>query len=259
MIPAMTKAVFGLTPDEMGISVISMDSAFFKHVAVVFHPDRVHRRCAIVTDLDGPLIQLSEDPRQDNADQRHSRAAEIAGRRRYEALQAFSNNNDWVKAFFAGHTFEVDFLAAGNAHEVREVVAAIYSLPAVRKKVQKAINSADAAEAGTEILRLADKVGKGWFSLLLSERLSVNTVVPTYILRAVAFAATESLAPRALKQMGLFRLDSEEFSDSIKTALPPLKELRRLPAEDFITTFIEAAPEDDLTELIGYIREYVGG
>ena len=41
MIPAMLRAVFGVTPDELGFSVIPMSSAFFDHVAVIFADDDI--------------------------------------------------------------------------------------------------------------------------------------------------------------------------------------------------------------------------
>jgi predicted ATP-dependent endonuclease of OLD family len=110
MIPALVKSVFGLSLDEMGISIIAMDCAFFEHVAVIFHNDRVRRRCAIVTDLDRSLLELPNDEATDNAQQKHCRAAQTVGERRRESLRNFAQDNRWVEAFFAEHTFEVDFL-----------------------------------------------------------------------------------------------------------------------------------------------------
>ena len=101
MIPALVKSVFGLSPDEMGISIIAMDCAFFEHVAVIFDNDRVRRRCAIVTDLDRSLLELPNDEAADNAQQKHCRAAQIVGERRRESLTEFARDNRWVKAFFA--------------------------------------------------------------------------------------------------------------------------------------------------------------
>ncbi len=259
LVPSMTRAAFGLLPDEMGISVISMGSAFFEHVAIVFHADRIHRRCAIVTDRDQSLVELPDNPEDDDAEQSHCRAAQREGERRQAALDDFTRNNDWVKAFFADHTFEVDFLAAGNADEVCEVVAAMYSQAAAKRSAQAAIRSQVLAESGAEILRLASTVGKGWFSLLLSEKLQVNTCILDYISRAVAFAAASSITPNALKQMGLFRLKDQHFSDEIRGNLPSLEELQKLTADNFVEAFVNAAPDDDLAKLIGYLNEYAAG
>ncbi len=42
--------------------------------------------------------------------------------------------------------------------------------------------------SGHRILKMANKVGKGWFAILLSEKIDFHTVVPSYILDAVVFA-----------------------------------------------------------------------
>lgn len=110
MIPAMLRAVFGVSPDELGFSVIAMGSAFFEHVAVIFANDRIRRPCAIVTDLDEALIDLPGDPDGDNKEQAHARAAENAGKIRLQGLQQLTKDNPWIQTFFANYTFEVDSL-----------------------------------------------------------------------------------------------------------------------------------------------------
>ncbi|MGN5189597.1 ATP-dependent nuclease [Aeromonas veronii] len=48
--PVLVKKVFGVSLDELGISLISMDSAFFEHISNLFHPNRIRKNCAIVTE-----------------------------------------------------------------------------------------------------------------------------------------------------------------------------------------------------------------
>lgn len=252
MIPAMVKAVFGLSPDEMGISVIAMDCAFFEHVAVVFHDDRVGRRCAIVTDLDRSLINLPPLPDDDSAEQKHSRIAEEVGERRRQSLAAFVNGNSWVKPFFATHTFEVDFLADGNAAPFVSSLDDIYQQQAARETAQRALEDADQLVSGLEILRIAKKVGKGWLALLVAERLDANTSIPEYILRSIAFAG-ESISPDVIKRIGLFRIDNNP-AVNLNFANPD--DLRALPPADFAERYRQASPDDQLTSLMDFLEEY---
>ena len=76
MIPAMLRAIFGLSQDELGFSVISVDAAFFERLAVLFGEERMKRTCAIVTDLDRALIDLPTALGSDTDEQKHARAAE---------------------------------------------------------------------------------------------------------------------------------------------------------------------------------------
>jgi predicted ATP-dependent endonuclease of OLD family len=252
MIPAMIKAVFGLSPDEMGISVIAMDCAFFEHVGVIFHRDRVGRRCAIVTDLDRSLINLPLNPDDDNADEKHSRAAAEVGERRRLSLEVFADGNLWVRPFFAPHTFEVDFLAQGNAAPVVSSLGDIYQQQAARETARQALEDGDPIVSGLEILRLAKKIGKGWLALIIAERLDANALIPEYILRAVAFAG-ESISPEVIKRMGLFRI---EHNIGVNVNFADPDELRPLPAADFMDRYRQASPDDQLTHLMDYLEEY---
>ena len=255
MIPGMMRATLGLNPDEMGISVIAMNSAFFEHVAILFHDERIRRRCAIVTDMDRAVIDLPENVEEDDLYQRHARESQKAGERRHDSLQGFTENNSWVSGFFAKHTFEVDFLLADNVRSVEEVVDKIYTRHQDKERVKEALNLDDLSVSGQQILKLANKVGKGWFALLLSESLDVNTFVPEYVLRAVAFAA-ESVTASMLKHMGLFRIGNELFDDELRDEFPPFIELKEMEPGAFINLYRETAPDDDLSEFIVYLGDY---
>ena len=254
MIPAMLRAVFGVSPDELGFSVISMSSAFFEHVAVIFAEDRVQRPCAIVTDLDKATIDLPQDTDDDDRDEAAARAAQESGETRQQKLESFTNGNEWVQAFFAEHTFEVDFIGANNSWEVVSTLDAIYTNTSIKAKVRERIESEDVTVYGPEIIRLAKKYGKGWFALLLSENLSSSTYIPEYILRAIAFACAQSITPAALKRMGEYRVERHN-SVPLKT-LPSTTELSKLTPKDFLELFRKADKGDSLSLFCDYIEEY---
>ncbi|MDP2857827.1 MAG: AAA family ATPase [Bacillota bacterium] len=258
MIPAMLRAVFGVTPDELGFSVIGMSSAFFKHVAAIFADDRIRRPCAIATDLDKALIDLPVSSEGDNKEQAHARAAEESGMLRRRDLQKLAGGNRWIRISFADHTFEVDFIGAGNSWEVVRTLDDIYTEATSRSRSETKLNSDDLQIAGREILRLAEKLGKGWFALLLSERLVSRTYIPEYILRAIAFACHPSVGEGALRKMGMFRIRSEQPDGDLTKALPRLAQLQSLSPPHFLSTFCKAAPTDALTLFCQYLEEYRG-
>ena len=256
MISAMLRAVFGVTPDELGFSVIAMGSAFFKHVAIIFADDRIQRPCAIATDLDKALIDLPESAKDDTKEQAHARAAEKSGESRRQSLQKLANGNPWIHVFFANHTFEVNFIGASNDWEVVQTLDDIYAQLAVKERSKEKLESNALKTSGMEILRLANNYGKGWFALLLSDNLVWRTNIPEYILRAIAFACHASVDEGALKQMGVFRVKAEDQDEVLEKALPPLAELENLSPTDFLSSFRETAPTDALSLFCQYLEEY---
>ena len=224
MIPAMLRSVFGVTPDELGFSVVSMSSAFFEHVAVLFHNDRIRRPCAIITDLDQSLIDLSADPMEDSKEQERARITQTSGAERQKRLRAFTTGNPWIQTLFADYTFEVDFIAANNAREVVRTLDVVYKTPGLKAKSKELLESDTLRDAGKEILRLANKHGKGWFALLLSEKVDAWTYFPEYILRGVAFACRFSINDGAMRRMADFRIKNQG-SSGVAEDLPPMADL----------------------------------
>ena len=255
MIPALLRAVFGLTPDELGFSVISMDSAFFKHVAIIFAEERIKRPCAIVTDLDRALEELPSDPASDSAQQKHARAAENSGAARHSSLQEFAQGNAWVRTYFAQHTFEADFVMANNAREVVRTLPEIYVSTSSRESSRELLNSDAPGVPGQEMLRLAEKVGKGWFALLLSEKLDPWTIIPEYILRAIAFACHPTVTQAALVRMAEYRMKGQK-EGPFESNLPELDTFEGMEADAYVMSYRTAVPEDDLALFCQYLEEY---
>ena len=246
LIPALIKAVFGISLDELGASLISMSAAIFTNVAVVFHDDRIQRRCAIVTDKDTSIVELPEDEDKDDDFQKKCRASQESGELRSEKLDDFAADNRWVKPFYASHTFEVDLLQAGNDEMVSSLLDEIYSRERDRTESSEKLGSTDVAIAGKEVLRLAKKVGKGWFSLLLAEKVSPEASIPEYLLSALAFACQDSIDSRTLKLIGLHRL---------KTLDPKTEDFKSLAPDKFIAAYSAKFETDPLTHFVNCLPE----
>ncbi len=256
MVPAMIRAVFGVGVDELGVSVIAMDSAFFEHIAVIFSDDRIRRHCAIISDLDQSLITLPDDPESDSKEEAHARASQAAGINRRDSLRAFTSGNSWVAEFLAKHTLEVDFIHAGNAWEVQDALTEIYGTQSNIDKSSAKLSSDDEVVAGREVLRLAHKKGKGWFALLLSEKLFERTVIPEYIMRALAYSCQDVIGGAVLKQIGLYRLKSTDMGNELPENLTSdISRLEAMPPAEFIALYRREAPDDQLSKLCAYVDE----
>src|SRR5690606_20448889 len=190
LIPQMFKTVFGISLDEIGVSLVNIGSTGFKNIARLFHKSRIQKNCAILTDLDKSIIDLPANEEEDSSYEKHCRASEVSGLERKEKLDNFCEKNEFLMPFYAEHTFEVDFLMSGNSYEYVEALGEIYKQQAIINKSKNKLEDESVAIAGVEVLRLAEKKGKGWMALVVANNLVYNTYIPEYILKAVAFASS---------------------------------------------------------------------
>ncbi|WP_454871026.1 ATP-dependent nuclease, partial [Priestia megaterium] len=248
LIPAMFKAVFGLSLDEIGVSVINMSSTVFNHIASLFDDQRIHRRCAIITDFDEAIDVLPENPNDDNKEQKKMRDSQTAGQERAEVLNAIYSNNPWVEVFYASHTFEIDFAINFNKHEIKEILPAIYTRQHDIDEATNKLDSGNKIVVGKEAIRLANKVGKGWFALLLSESIDVFTFIPEYILKAIAFSSP-NLTRDHLIAMASYRVKNQELHLSDDGEIS----LENMSLEDLVEIIKEAKDDDDLIKLINLL------
>jgi putative ATP-dependent endonuclease of OLD family len=85
----------------------------------------------------------------------------------------------------------------------------VYVSPTAITKAEADIASSDIALFGTRILKMADKVGKGWFAILLGKWATPDTAIPDYILRAILLGPS-SLSRAAWANVLAYRLDHIE-------------------------------------------------
>jgi predicted ATP-dependent endonuclease of OLD family len=253
LIPEMFKKVLGLTLDEIGVSLINIGSTGFENVARIFHPDRVMKNCSILTDGDASIVKLPSDPKQDNKQQAHCRASEESGREREVRLTAFCKDNNYIKPIYSKYTFEVDLLLNNNSHVFVQCLNNIYKQEATIKKSQTALETASVEVAGVEVLRLAEKYGKGWLALLVAEQLVYNTYIPKYILEAIAFAAAHiNLASKAKAVLHRLNQTQEDDGNSLQEQAKKFA-TKDKSHEELVATFIDNFKEDQLTAFLALI------
>ncbi|MBY1012091.1 AAA family ATPase [Pseudomonas aeruginosa] len=191
LIPVLFKKVLGLSLDELGISLINIRSTGFKNVAMLFHDLRIRRRCSIITDLDTAFIDTTPmvgDSQSEENFKAKCLASQKAGAARKLELDTFAAANAWLSVHYATHTFEVDFIAAGNSHVVKKVVSSVYSQATKIAAAEVELTSGDKARYGRRVLTMAANQGKGWFAILLSKYIDHKTILPFYIHEAIFFA-----------------------------------------------------------------------
>lgn len=191
LIPTLLKQVLGVSVDELGISVINIRSTGFENVAVLFHDLRIRKRCAIITDLDQAFFDITIQPTDTEAvrtKKNKAAGSQKSGTQRQVDLTAFAAGNLWLKTFYAKHTFEVDFVAAGNHNAVVKTIPEVYKDDATIELAKQQLESGNLSQMGSRALTMAMKEGKGWFALLLAEHVTPQVQIPAYILQAVHFA-----------------------------------------------------------------------
>lgn len=191
IIPIMIKMVFGVSLDELGISLVNIRSTGFENVAQLFNDDRIRRKCAILTDLDSAICDTAPIPNDDEKIKKYKEkvaSSAKSGKERKSKLDELEKDNQWRKAFFADHTFEVDFIKAGNLDVVQSIIEKIYTDPDTRTLANDELGSGEISIYGKRVLTMAKYAGKGWFAILLSGEITTATKIPAYILDALIFA-----------------------------------------------------------------------
>lgn len=191
LIPQMVKKAYGVSLDELGISLINIRSTGFKNVAQLFHDKRIRRKCSILTDLDDAICDTTIIDGEIEALEKYKTKVEnskIKGLERKAILDEFEKDNDWIKTFYANYTFEVDFVMDGNALEVEQIIGEVYVDKPTIKLAKEELDDEDVAVFGKRVLTMANQEGKGWFAIMLGKHISYETIVPDYIIEAIAFA-----------------------------------------------------------------------
>ena len=249
LIPFLIKKVFGVSLDEIGISLINIGSTGFENVAQLFHDLRLRRKCSIITDLDSAICDtdiLDDDSDKIKKYKKSVAASAKSGMERKTKLDDLTNGNKWLQICYAKHTFEIDFIQAGNESECVETIDEVYTDAKTRVTAKEELESDEVAVYGKRLLRMCKQHGKGWFAILLSGYIQQNTEIPDYIMDAVVFAKStlsretisNILAYRAdyylqegqfpldtnfqeaLQDYTLFKLDLPELIDAVKKVMP---------------------------------------
>jgi putative ATP-dependent endonuclease of OLD family len=190
LIPALVEKVFGISLDELGITLVNMRSTGFENVALLFNDKRIQKKCSVITDLDSLFFDTtinSDDTPAVRKRKTKAQGSNDKGAARKVALDILCDSNAWLSPFYAKHTFEVDFLDSGNRNYLVSILDSVYVDQATKDRAKQELAS-NIAESGLRALTMANHQGKGWFAITLSNTIDFNVRMPEYIVDAVVFA-----------------------------------------------------------------------
>lgn len=261
LIPILVRRVLGVSLDELGISLINIRSTGFSNIAVLFHDDRIRKRCAILTDLDSAFVDLNPDPLNDAAGKAASKAArsQKSGQERQVALNKLCAENKWLRAYFSPRTFEVDLIASGNNDYAIASLSNIYTNPATIEQAKADLESLDIARYGARILTMVEHVGKGWFAVLLGKHIDHRAIIPEHVIDAIFFSYGKPRNP-VLANIVDYRIKKLQATGAIDEEM--IKDLRGVVSAfrdgsvnlaDLRAAMLVVAPMDQINPILSRI------
>jgi len=247
LIPALVKKVLGVSLDEMGIGLINVGNVAFENIACIFDETRLQRHCAIITDLDEMVSGAKKGKLE----------AMKRGVSRKEKLSKLFSKNSYVEAFYAPHTLEVDFADVENNREfIYSVISNTYEQDSKKENHIAAIKSGTPAERYDSVITIAKNIGKGWYATLLALEIESSSIIPMYILDAIAFAAQDIVTNKLFWKMvkysfNQYNLDSKY--DDMKQQFAEAKTPEQI--DEAIRFFCSQFPEDMVSAFIHKVGE----
>ncbi|MGY3915099.1 ATP-dependent nuclease [Aeromonas australiensis] len=209
LIPALIKNTLGVSLEEMGISLIKMDGTVFKHISDLFHEDRIRSYCSILTDLDKAFITHENDSFADSEYIKSQLNAQKSGAERKIALDEYTVNNTYVSAFYAENTFETELIRyPENINLFKSVIESSYKRKADREAALKNITSHDTPTKYHHALKFAKKIGKGWLAAEMVGHITVDNIIPEYILKAIKFSLSDRNIDSIILKMMEYKVET---------------------------------------------------
>ncbi len=247
LIPNLFKNRFGISLDEIGIGLVNIGSTSFEYIASLFGNDRIKRRCSIVTDMDKqaiPEYTLDKDGKEVKSKLYKSKAEQKGSDRKDKLLRLFEEN-EWIGLFFSETTFEFEF-AKKEFSLYSEAVANVKDRESLINEWQNVISNGEEIHRNERILKLANDVGKGWLSSIISEQINCSDKtyeIPSYIVEALAFASKESVSEKVLKKIIAHALKLENYSQDSNTFLNQIN-IKKFPDISLFIKRLQMATED---------------
>lgn len=241
LIPTIVHKALGITLDEIGVGLVNVGSVGFDNIASVFSDERIRRKCSIITDLDTYM----------KGAEKSSEIASKLGANRHKKLEGLYGNHSWVQAFYAQHTFEVDFAdLVDNRSFIKAVIDFQYTQGRTIERHKKMLDG-NAVERYDQVLTLAKEMGKGWYATVLATHIDNSVVIPEYILNAVVHASFDVIAAPILKKMVAYALKTQEDSEVKESLNTRLLQCRSSEEEKaIISEFCEQYPDSMVARFI---------
>lgn len=180
VIPWLIFKNFNITLDEMGISLVNIRSTFFDSILPLFNEKRITKKCSVITDLD---IDYTKDKSKSDA--------EKLGKSRKTSIDKLSNENVYIRGFYAENTFEIQlFEIEDNLQILKDMINSSENILYTQKETKKnKISLLENINTLKEtIIEIVEYKKKGWFALEFvdyCENNNITPIIPKYILDAL--------------------------------------------------------------------------
>ncbi|MEN4871435.1 ATP-dependent nuclease [Kosakonia cowanii] len=187
LIPHLVKNTFGVTLDELGISLISVRGTGFELLSSLFHTDRIKKKCAILTDDDINLYGANKPDYLSQEEYNKAVKSAESGAARKAILDEIVRNNNFIRAYYSKFTFEIDLVLSGAVSYFDQIADESFEKKAFYSPYQEAFSSSDRQKIGCYALKLANKHKKGWFAMMLVDKLDSNFPIPDALCHSLGF------------------------------------------------------------------------
>lgn len=245
LIPNIIKKAFGISLDELGVSIINVGSTAFEYIACLFDDERIRKNCSIITDSDKQYVSKTS--------KHYSIEAEELGISRKEKLDNLFKENRWVNCYYADSTFEIEFIKERqNIKYVKDILDKIYKRESDKIKH---INKLDGelGDAAESILIIAKGIGKGWYATILSSIIDTNVVIPIYIIQALAHACKEVIDDDIKIKMIKYVLQYNELHSKSQIILRLIKDKEN--NNTIIKKYCEEYPDSQLSKFLKEVEK----
>lgn len=247
LIPNLVRNALGISLDEIGVSIVNIGSVSFEYIASLFNVDRIRRRCAIVTDLDCQIEGANIN----------SQSAQVKGRERKRKFDDLFSDNIYVDCFYANYTLEIEFAKENiNQKYIKKVVENIYDDQSAINRHCKALSGND-VDRYNSIITILDRVKKGWYAILISNKLDSEVAIPDYILQAIIFASDRTFTNNWSLQLKMIKHICKT-NENINTPSRFFEESNTAITEDelieYIDSFKNLNPDLSVSKLLSQVQ-----
>ncbi len=252
LIPILCKKIFGLSLDELGVSLIHARSTGFKNVAKIFHETRIKKRCSIITDFVASFIDMASTTDETEFEEKYKMAQEIGFAHKAD-LDDFVQGNPYLSVHCAENTFEIDFLT-DNSEITKALVPEIYTQDTTI--AEDHLLSENKMHNIRHLLHVINKQNKGELAVLLARHITHKTILPAYISKAIFFARqnlTDEIFVNIYKHRFKCAFEYEEITLETKNEIENICREFRMKNIDLTTLKSEMRsrlPEDQIHDIL---------
>ena len=99
-----------------------------------------------------------------------------------------------------------------------------------------------------------NKIKKGWYATILSSKITINTIIPQYIIDAIAFASSDIISINILWKMVGYSLTKYQANQNYSTVKGKYDSIDSTEEkEGFIKEYVNEYPEDMVSVFINKV------